>query len=71
MILVTGSAGQIGSYVLESFENAYGVDLKPFKDLPILIGDLRDYEFVKRVVKDADIVIHLAAQVSVEKSWTD
>jgi len=71
MILVTGSAGQIGSYVLESFENAYGVDLKPFKDLPILIGDLRDYEFVKRVVKDADIVIHLAAQVSVEKSWKD
>lgn len=71
MILVTGSAGQIGSYVLESFENAYGVDLKPFKDLPILIGDLRDYEFVKRVVRDADIVIHLAAQVSVEKSWKD
>ncbi|MEM4615942.1 MAG: NAD-dependent epimerase/dehydratase family protein [Archaeoglobaceae archaeon] len=71
MILVTGSAGQIGSYVLESFENAYGVDLKPFNDLPILIGDLRDYEFVKRVVKDADIVIHLAAQVSVEKSWKD
>ncbi|MEM1672058.1 MAG: NAD-dependent epimerase/dehydratase family protein [Archaeoglobaceae archaeon] len=71
MILVTGSAGQIGSYVLESFENAYGVDLKPFKDLPILIGDLRDYEFVKRVVKGADILIHLAAQVSVEKSWKD
>ena len=36
MILVTGSAGQIGSYVLESFENAYGVDLKPFKDLNLI-----------------------------------
>jgi len=75
-ILVTGASGQIGSYVLERFADKYdtvGVDLKPcpiedFKDL-VIQGDLRNFEFVKRIVKDVDAVIHLAAQVSVENSW--
>lgn len=69
MILITGASGQIGSYILEHFENAIGVDLKPFRDFPIVLGDLRDYEFVKKVVNGAETVIHLAAQVSVDKSW--
>ncbi len=76
-VLVTGASGQIGSYVLELLSRKYeviGVDLKPypfneeFKDL-VKIGDLRSYEFVKNIVKDVDAIIHLAAQVSVEKSW--
>ena len=78
MILVTGASGQIGSYVLERFvdkHDAVGVDLKPcsIKDLKDLVfqGDLRNYEFVRKVVKDVNIVIHLAAQVSVENSWND
>ena len=77
-ILVTGASGQIGSYVLERFMDKYdavGVDLKPcpIKDLKDLViqGDLRNYEFVRKVVKSVDVVIHLAAQVSVENSWND
>jgi len=78
-ILVTGASGQIGSYVLEKFSNKYetiGVDLKkyPFKDDledVVIQRDLRDYKFVRGVVKDVDAVIHLAAQVSVENSWND
>ncbi|MCX7998423.1 MAG: NAD-dependent epimerase/dehydratase family protein [Leptospiraceae bacterium] len=38
MILITGASGQIGSYILEHFENAIGVDLKPFRDFPIVFG---------------------------------
>jgi len=34
-------------------------------------GDLRNYEFVREIVRDIDAVIHLAAQVSVENSWND
>ncbi len=75
-ILVTGAAGQIGSYVLENFVDKYdttGVDFKscPIKDLKDLVvqGDLRSYEFVRKVVKDVDVVVHLEAQVSVENSW--
>jgi UDP-glucose 4-epimerase len=37
----------------------------------VIQGDLRNYEFVKRVVKDVDAVVHLAAQVSVENSWNN
>jgi len=72
-ILITGASGQIGSYVLEMFEDRWdvvGVDLKPHMD-KVVQGDLRDYKFVERVVKDVDVVIHLAAQVSVERSWND
>ena len=72
-ILITGASGQIGSYVLETFEDRWdvvGVDLKPHMD-KVVQGDLRDYKFVERVVKDVDVVIHLAAQVSVERSWND
>ncbi len=77
-ILITGASGQIGSYVLKELVDKYdavGVDLKPYpiKDLKDLVirGDLRDYEFVREIVKDVDAVIHLAAQVSVENSWND
>ena len=77
-VLVTGASGQIGSYVLERFadkHDAAGVDLKPcpIKDLKDLVvqGDLRSYEFVEKVVKDVDVVVHLAAQVSIENSWND
>ena len=76
-ILITGASGQIGSYVLERFVDrcdVIGIDLKPcpIKDLKDLVqGDLRNYEFVREIVRDIDAVIHLAAQVSVENSWND
>ncbi|MDK2877242.1 MAG: UDP-glucose 4-epimerase [Archaeoglobaceae archaeon] len=77
-IFVSGASGQIGSYVLESFAKKHdvvGFDLRPypFKDLDHLVikGDLRDYRLVRDALKDVDAVIHLAAQVSVERSWED
>ena len=77
-ILVTGASGQIGSYVLERFLDKHetvGVDLKlyPSKGLKdaVIQGDLRNYNFVRGIVRDVDAVIHLAAQVSVERSWND
>lgn len=78
MILVTGASGQIGSYVFESLadrEEVIGVDLKecPIRDLRdfFVLGDLRDEKLAERLVRDADVIIHLAAQVSVERSWED
>lgn len=78
-ILITGVSGQIGSYVLELLAKKYeviGVDLKqyPFNEKYcelVITGDLRSRKFVQRVVENVDAVIHLAAQVSVEKSWID
>ena len=78
MILITGASGQIGLYIFESFANreeVIGVDVRdcPIKDLRsfFVLGDLRDAKLAERLVKDADVVIHLAAQVSVDKSWED
>jgi len=78
VILVTGASGQIGSYVFESLadrEEVIGVDLKecPIRDLRdfFVLGDLRDEKLAERLVRDADVIIHLAAQVSVERSWED
>ena len=58
-VLVTGASGQIGSYVLEGFADKHdtaGVDLQPcsIKDLKDLVvqGDLRNYEFVRKIAKD-------------------
>ena len=73
-VLVTGAAGQIGSHVLRKFSDKHdviGVDLKPLPGFDLVLGDLRDPEFVKDIIKDVDVVIHLAAQVSVERSWRD
>ena len=74
-ILITGSAGQLGSYLVEHFADDYevvGID-KVVPKFPIskrqtVIGDLLDHDLVRRLVSDNDIIIHAAAQVSVEKS---
>jgi UDP-glucose 4-epimerase len=78
VILITGASGQIGSYIFESLadrEEVIGVDLRECtaKDLRdfFVLGDLRDEKLAERLVRDADVIIHLAAQVSVEKSWED
>ncbi len=78
-ILITGASGQIGSYVLELLAKKHeviGMDLKPYQFNEkyrklVITGDLRSSKFVRNLVKGVDAVIHLAAQVSVERSWMD
>lgn len=57
-ILVTGSAGFIGSLLMKKI-HAIGIDLKDGRSL--LTCDL----------PEVDIIYHLAAQSSVESSWSD
>lgn len=74
-ILITGSAGQLGSYLVERFADKYevvGID-KAVPKFPIpkrltVIGDILDHDLIKKLIIDKDIIIHSAAQVSVEKS---
>ena len=77
-VLVTGSSGQLGSYICESMAGEYevsGLDIAPSrhastKDLTAL-GDIRDAGDASRAVRCVDVVVHCAAQVSVERSTED
>ncbi len=70
MILITGSSGQVGSYLVERIDGSIGLDKKPSKYTKIvqdirgnLEDALRNYEI--------DAIVHAAAQVSVVKSVED
>ena len=67
MLLITGSSGQLGSYLVESIPDSIGLDLKPSKYTK-LVWDLRKEP--AEILKDYEIdsIIHAAAQVSVVKS---
>jgi len=67
MILITGTSGQLGSYLLENIPNSVGLDIKPSKYTKI-VGNIR--ENLDSLLKDYEIdaIIHAAAQVSVVKS---
>ncbi|MDH3377817.1 MAG: SDR family NAD(P)-dependent oxidoreductase [Gammaproteobacteria bacterium] len=83
-VLVTGGAGFIGTNliprlladdrytvtVLDNLTNVSG-DLEPSGEVEIVEGDIRDINAVDRAVKDADIVIHLAAHTRVMDSIED
>ena len=77
-ILVTGSSGQIGSYVCENLMRGHavvGFDIRdqPYDSLKKLSvkGDIREPENVRAVLKGVEAVVHCAAQVSVVKSTQD
>jgi len=77
-VLVTGSSGQIGSFVCENLMREHeviGLDLRdqPYDALKRISvkGDIRDPASVRSVVKGVGAVVHCAAQVSVVKSTQD
>ncbi len=77
-VLVTGSSGQLGSYVCEELmanSEVSGLDIRPqpypnLKAISVL-GDIVEPGDVRSALKGVEAVIHCAAQVSVEKSTQD
>ena len=77
-VLVTGSSGQLGSYICELMAGAHdvsGLDIVPSKHASTtaltVLGDIRNPADAARAVGGVDAVVHCAAQVSVEKSTED
>jgi nucleoside-diphosphate-sugar epimerase len=66
-VVVTGGAGQIGSYVVDRLKGKHEVtilDVRPsaaFPEVPVLKVDLLDREQTLTKVKGFDAVVHLAA----------
>lgn len=60
MILITGNRGFIGSFLHKQLLDAIGIDVRDGMNL-----------LTCELPKDIDLIYHLAAQSSVESSWSD
>jgi UDP-glucose 4-epimerase len=73
--LVTGAAGQLGSYLVEHFArrgDVIGVDFVkpkyPRVSAATVEGDIKNQQLMVHLLKDVDVVVHCAALISVEES---
>lgn len=74
-ILVTGSTGQVGSYLMdigqEQGHQMRGLDIRPHHRWTEIVADVRDVEACSAAFKGVDAVIHCAAQIDVQASIKD
>ena len=81
LVLVTGAAGNIGSYFAEQNRGRYKLRLmlrdndddrlKLAKLGEIVIGDITDLEQMKELCRGVDTVLHLAASASPSSTWDE
>ena len=82
-VLITGGAGFIGHNlalylasrgfdvaVYDSLERSSGLGVSRLREkgVPIIVGDVRDEDMLRNALREADVVVHAAAYVSVEES---
>jgi len=83
-LLITGGAGFVGSHLCEKYvedgdtvlclDNFMNGDLTNIRHLltqhnfKLINGDICDYDLLEKIMRDVDAVIHLAAQIHVDRS---
>ncbi|MFC1942403.1 dTDP-glucose 4,6-dehydratase [Chloroflexota bacterium] len=86
-MLITGGAGFVGSHLcdkytgeghtvlcLDNFMNGDLVNVRHLLDkrnFKLIKGDIRDYDLLEKIMRDVDVVFHLAAQIHVDRSYIE